>query len=175
QDWHPADHQSFASQHPGRKVGDLFDLNGLPQTAWPDHCVQGSAGAELVAELDQSKITSIVRKGINRNIDSYSGFFDNGHQQSTGLTDLLRQRDVETIYLMGLATDYCVRLTALDAVTEGFQVFLITDGCRGVNLTAGDVDRAIHQMKDAGVRLLTSSELKDSLPRQPGAQANEQR
>ncbi|MDX1927971.1 MAG: bifunctional nicotinamidase/pyrazinamidase [Pirellulaceae bacterium] len=156
QDWHPPDHQSFASQHPGLKVGDCFQLEGLAQTAWPDHCVQGSPGAELVASLNVEGIQHVVRKGTDRDIDSYSGFFDNGHKRSTGLAEYLREQKVSHVFVMGLATDYCVRATVLDALREGLKTTLIADGCRGVDLQPGDIERALGEMQSAGAQIVNS-------------------
>ena len=143
QDWHPADHGSFAANHPGKNVFDQIDLNGLPQTLWPIHCVQNTKGAELAAALDQSRIEKIFRKGTDPAIDSYSGLFDNGHRRSTGLGEWLNSRGVAEIYVCGLATDYCVKFTALDAVQFGFKTHLIEDASRGVNLRPNDVQTAI--------------------------------
>lgn len=155
QDWHPKDHLSFASHHSTLKIGDMFDLHGLPQIAWPDHCVQATYGAEFVDSLETSSIDHVVKKGTDQNIDSYSGFFDNGHRRSTGLSDFLRSRNVDTVCIMGLATDYCVKFTALDAVQCGFETYLILEGCRGVELKPGDIDRAIEEMRNAGVSIIT--------------------
>jgi nicotinamidase/pyrazinamidase len=157
QDWHPADHQSFASQHPELKVGDSFQLAGLAQTAWPDHCVQGSLGADFVETLNLDRIQRVVRKGTDREIDSYSGFFDNGHKRSTGLAEFLSEQNVNHVFVMGLATDYCVRATVLDAIQEGLKTSLILDGSRGVDLCPGDVERAIAEMKSAGAQIVNSS------------------
>ncbi|MCO8125333.1 bifunctional nicotinamidase/pyrazinamidase [Stieleria sp. TO1_6] len=159
QDWHPADHQSFASRHPHLSIGDNFTLGGLPQTAWPDHCVQGTHGSQLVAELHRDRISHVVRKGTDPSIDSYSGFFDNGHRHATGLADFLRSANVQHLFVMGLATDYCVRFTVLDAIQLGFQVTLIKDGCRGVEMKTGDIERAIDEMQSAGAELLSSDQL----------------
>lgn len=159
QDWHPGDHQSFASQHPELAVGDQFLLDGLTQTVWPDHCVQDSHGAAFVAGLSQAEITQVFRKGTNKQIDSYSGFFDNGHHYSTGLCEHLRQSGIEHLFAMGLATDYCVRATVMDAIAEGFRVTLVVDGCRGVDLQSGDVDRSINEMKQAGADMAFSNEI----------------
>lgn len=156
-DWHPADHLSFASQHSGRGVGDVIDLEGLQQVLWPDHCIQATTGAELVGQLDAAGINRVFQKGTNRTIDSYSGFFDNGHRQATGLGDFLREREVAEVFIMGLATDYCVKFTALDAAQLGFRTNLILDGCRGVDLSAGDVDRAIEELRRAGVHVTDSA------------------
>jgi nicotinamidase/pyrazinamidase len=151
QDWHPADHGSFASQHPGRHPGELIDLNGLQQVLWPDHCVQGSRGAELVAALDRTRVERIFQKGTDHGIDSYSGFFDNGHRKATGLGAYLKSRGVTDVSVLGLATDYCVKFTALDARAEGFATTLIAGGCRGVNLKPDDSVKAIEEMKAAGI------------------------
>lgn len=159
QDWHPANHQSFASQHPGIKVYDQFELHGLQQTAWPDHCVQGTYGAELAPGLDLSKIHQRVMKGTDPSIDSYSGFYDNGHRRGTGLTELLRKFSVEEVTIMGLATDYCVLYSALDAVREGFKTSVIVDGCRGVGLNKLDIDRAWQTMRQSGIKCITSRQI----------------
>jgi len=162
QDWHPDDHGSFASRHAGRAVGEVVDLNGLPQILWPDHCVQGTRGAELAVGLNTAGIDKIIRKGVDRDVDSYSGFFDNGHRHATGLVEFLRERGVEAVYVMGLATDYCVKATALDAAALGLRTHVILDGCRGVNVHEGDVARAIDDMARAGVVILTSRHMKGS-------------
>lgn len=160
QDWHPADHASFAVNHPGRTPGDVVRLaSGTQQVLWPAHCVQGSAGAAFHAELDHNRVGAIVRKGTQPEIDSYSGFFDNGHQRSTGLSGLLREQGVRRLFLLGLATDYCVKFTALDGVREGFDVTVLVDGCRGVELAEGDVKRAVEEMREAGVRIADSADL----------------
>lgn len=159
QDWHPADHGSFASQYPGRKPGELVRLNGLEQILWPDHCVQDSEGAELAAGLDVAGITQVVRKGMDKNVDSYSGFFDNDHRRATGLGDYLTGRGVDELAIMGLATDYCVKFTALDARELGFNCFLIEEGVRGVEIDPGDGERALRAMEDAGVRIISADEV----------------
>jgi len=159
QDWHPRDHGSFASQHPGTKPGDVIDLNGIAQVLWPDHCVQGSKGAEFHPKLDRSRVAQVFQKGIDREIDSYSGFFDNGHRRGTGLADYVRAQKVTDIYIAGLATDYCVKFTALDGRTLGLNVYVIEDACRGVNLNPGDSATAVDQMRAAGVRVVASEDL----------------
>jgi nicotinamidase/pyrazinamidase len=153
QDWHPANHGSFAKNHPGKKIGEMIELNGLQQMLWPVHCVQNTPGAELVAELDRSHIDQIFQKGIDPGFDSYSGFFDNGHRRSTGLDTWLRREGVDEIFICGLATDYCVKFTALDARQLGFETTLIADACAGVNLREGDSDAAIVEMQRAGVEV----------------------
>lgn len=153
QDWHPANHLSFASQHDGLQPGNTFELAGKTQVAWPDHCVQGTFGAEFVSDLNINGIHHVIRKGTDRNIDSYSGFFDNAQDRPTGLGDLLVKKNVNGVFVMGLATDYCVKFTALDSARLGFETQLILNGCRGVELHDGDIDEAIAQMRDAGIRI----------------------
>ncbi len=150
-DWHPPDHSSFASQHPGHAVGDVIEVGGVAQVLWPDHCVQGTKGAEFSAALNDAAISEIVTKGTSRDIDSYSGFFDNNQRQATGLLDILQRSGITRVHVMGLATDYCVKFTALDALKLGFETNLVLEGCRGVDLTPGDSDRAIDEMRAAGV------------------------
>lgn len=159
QDWHPANHLSFAANHPWRKPGQVIELDGLAQVLWPIHCVQESWGAEFVPELDQRGITRVFRKGTDPRIDSYSGFFDNGHRKSTGLAEWLRSRGVDTVHVMGLATDYCVKYTVLDALQEGFGTVLIEDATRGVELAPGDVKAAVAEMVAAGARVRQSASL----------------
>ncbi len=156
QDWHPADHGSFAANHPGRAPLEVVELHGLSQVLWPTHCVQGSRGAELV---DDFGAAHVVRKGTDPTVDSYSAFFDNGRRQDTGLHAWLAAHDVEELYVMGLATDYCVKFTALDAADCGYATFVVEDGCRGVNARAGDADAALQELRDAGVRVVRSSEV----------------
>jgi nicotinamidase/pyrazinamidase len=160
-DWHPRDHGSFAANHPGKKVGEVIDLNGLPQILWPVHCVQETRGAEFVPGLDTSRIDRVFLKGTDRDIDSYSAFFDNGHRRSTGLGDYLKERGVRDIYVCGLATDYCVNFTALDACKLGFNVHLIEDASRGVNLKPGDSADALEEIRRAGGRIIRSESLED--------------
>lgn len=159
QDWHPADHKSFAVNHPGKEPGQVIELAGMKQVLWPAHCVQDTTGAELVPELRRSKIARIFQKGTDPEIDSYSGFYDNGHRKATGLTDYLREHEVIDLYVLGLATDYCVKFTALDARRDGFSAYLIEDGCRGVELSQGDVDAAVEEMRRAGVAILQSGQI----------------
>src|SRR5688572_164815 len=159
QDWHPRDHASFAANHPGKNIGDVIDLDGLPQVLWPVHCVQGTRGAEIHEQLDKKRITAVFRKGIDPTIDSYSGFFDNGHKKATGLGEWVRDRKLTKLFVMGLATDYCVKFTVLDARSLGLDVVLVEDGCRAVNLAAGDGDRAIGAMREAGATLVQSSSI----------------
>ncbi|RMG68908.1 MAG: bifunctional nicotinamidase/pyrazinamidase [Bacteroidetes bacterium] len=159
QDWHPADHGSFAANHPGQVPGQMIDLHGLPQVLWPVHCVQGTAGAAFAAALDREKVVKVFPKGTDPEIDSYSGFFDNGHRKSTGLADYLRSQGVEEVYITGLATDYCVKYTALDAVGQGFRTYVVTDAVRAVNLQPEDGAAALAEMEKAGATLLTHTEV----------------
>lgn len=159
QDWHPAEHGSFAANHPGTAVGDRIELGGSPQILWPVHCVQGTQGAEFAQGLLREGWARIFMKGTNPAVDSYSGFFDNGHQQDTGLTDFLREQGVRDVFIAGVATDYCVKFTALDAVAQGFRAYVIKDACRGVGLQAGDVDHAIGEMGAAGVQMLDARDV----------------
>ena len=156
QDWHPKQHKSFAVNNPGTRPGDVIDVGGVPQVMWPAHCVQDTRGAELHAGLDRSKITEVFRKGTDPAIDSYSGFFDNGHEKATGLAEWLAARWIKQVYVMGLATDYCVKFTALDARQLGFDVWLVEDGCRAVELSPGDGERAVAAMRAAGVIVVES-------------------
>ena len=159
QDWHPPNHGSFAANHPGTRIGEVVDLNGLPQILWPVHCVQNTSGATFVPGLDTRRVARVFQKGTDPAIDSYSGFFDNGHRKSTGLGDYLKSSGVSDVYVAGLATDYCVKFTALDARQLGFRVYLVEDACRGVNLKPGDVNVAIEEMKRAGVSIVHSASL----------------
>ena len=155
QDWHPADHKSFASRHPGKKIGEVIELGGLKQVLWPDHCVQGTRGAELVEGLNKKHIDKIIRKGTDPEIDSYSGFFDNDHRQSTGLGDFLKEQSVDEVHVIGLATDYCVKYTVLDSIGLGFNTFIILEGCRGIDMNPGDCKKAVDEMKQAGAIIIT--------------------
>ncbi len=158
-DWHPANHKSFASNHNGKKPGDIIELQGLQQVLWPDHCVQGSPGAEITANINQAKIDYIIYKGTNTEIDSYSAFFDNGRLKQTELDSYLKRNEISTIYVAGLTTDYCVYFTVLDGLSLGYNVFVIEDACRAVNLNPGDSEKALKDMKKKGAKIIQSSEL----------------
>ncbi len=159
QDWHPANHGSFAANHPGKNVFEQIDLNGLPQTLWPVHCVQGTPGAELAPELQRERIAKIFPKGTDAGIDSYSGLFDNGHRKSTGLGEWLKAKGVTEVFVCGLATDYCVKFTALDAAELGFKTHFIEDASRGVNLQPNDVKNAVAEMNRAGITTVQSVDI----------------
>jgi nicotinamidase/pyrazinamidase len=159
QDWHPANHGSFAANHPGKKVFDSIELGSLPQTLWPVHCVQRTHGADFVSGLNRERWAAVFQKGTDPEIDSYSGFFDNDKRRATGLGDFLKKRGVNRVYVLGLATDYCVKFTALDAVSLGFQTTLIEDASRGVDLRPGDVSVAVEEMRHAGVKIIRAEEI----------------
>ena len=159
QDWHPIDHESFAANHDGREVGDVIDLHGLQQVLWPIHCIEGSPGAEFAPALDSHRFDHVVRKGMDRAVDSYSGFFDNGHRNPSGLAHYLRGQDVSHVHVVGIATDYCVKYTTLDALAEGFETTLIEDACRGVDLNPGDVEQALIECKAAGASISNTAEI----------------
>lgn len=160
QDWHPIDHKSFAANHPGRKVGDIVELGGIPQILWPIHCVQGTSGADFHPDLNRAAIQKVFRKGTDPEVDSYSGFFDNARRHDTGLHQLLQDHGVNRIFVCGLATDYCVKFTCLDGKSLGYEVFLIEDASRGVDLHPGDVSKAINELKAAGVGVVNSGEIR---------------
>lgn len=159
QDNHPPDHQSFAANHPGKQPYAQIDLHGLPQVLWPVHCVAGSVGAAFHPQLSAAGIHAVFAKGTDPEIDSYSGFFDNGQRKSTGLSDFLRARGASELYVLGLATDYCVKATALDAQRLGFRTWVVEDGCRAVNLQPQDEALAKQALRAAGVTLCQSSEV----------------
>ena len=151
QDWHPENHGSFASNNLGRKVFDLADLGGLPQVMWPAHCVQWTGGAQFHPGLNTRRIARVFPKGTDPTIDSYSGFFDNGKRKATGLGEWLKTQAVDEVLICGLATDYCVKATAIDAAQLGFRTVLIEDGCRGVAMKTTDIPDALAAMRQAGV------------------------
>ncbi|HEV7332501.1 MAG TPA: bifunctional nicotinamidase/pyrazinamidase [Flavisolibacter sp.] len=159
QDWHPQSHKSFASNHYDKKVFEQTELNGLPQVLWPDHCVQGTSGANLAPAVDWKRTEAIFRKGTNPEIDSYSGFYDNGHRKATGLAAYLKGRGVTTVYLAGLAADYCVYFTAKDALAEDFAVFLIEDATRAIDEEG--YQKARRDLLEKGGFLIKSSEIED--------------
>lgn len=153
QDWHPAGHSSFASSHPGKQPFETIEMPYGPQTLWPDHCIQGSLGSDFHSGLAWSKTELVIRKGFRPGIDSYSAFFENDHTTPTGLAGYLRERGIEAITLVGLATDFCVAFSALDAVKQGFATTVRLDACRAINLN-GSLDAMLARMRDAGVKLV---------------------
>lgn len=155
QDWHPAGHASFASAHAGREPFDTIDMPYGPQVLWPDHCVQGTPGAELHPDLRVTPAQLIIRKGWHQGVDSYSAFREADRETLTGLTGYLRERGVEEVHVVGLATDYCVAWTALDAAGAGFHVSVIEDACRAIDLS-GSLARAWADMTAAGIKRIIS-------------------
>jgi nicotinamidase/pyrazinamidase len=158
QDWHPRGHASFASSHPGRQPYDVIQLPYGEQTLWPDHCVQASAGAEFHPELDLPHAQLVIRKGCNPDIDSYSAFLEADRRTTTGLAGYLSERGIDTIYMVGLALDFCVMYSALDARAAGFNAVVVLDACRAIDLD-GSLAAAIERMQVAGVQLIQSTDL----------------
>ncbi|MCH8998253.1 MAG: bifunctional nicotinamidase/pyrazinamidase [Proteobacteria bacterium] len=158
QDWHPAGHRSFASTHPGHAPFETVEVAYGPQTLWPDHCVQGTPGAAFHPDLDTTKAGMILRKGTRAEIDSYSAFYENDRTTATGLAGYLRERGVTRVFICGLATDYCVHFSALDAAREGFEAVVIEDACRGIDLE-GSLAAANQAMAEAGVAFIASAAL----------------
>lgn len=158
QDWHPAGHASFASSHPGRQPYDVIQLPYGEQTLWPDHCIQGSRGAEFHSGLDLPHAQLIIRKGCNPDIDSYSAFLEADRVTTTGLAGYLKERGIDTVYMVGLALDFCVMFSALDARAAGFNAFVVLDACRAIDLN-GSLAAAIERMQVAGVGLIHSTEI----------------
>ena len=154
-DWHPANHVSFVSTHAGQRVGDMVDAETGSQRLWPDHCVQGSKGAEFAPGLEAGKFQKVFEKGVDPQIDSYSGFYDNGFVRETGLRAWLAAKKVQEVHIVGLATDYTVKFTALDAKKCGFDAFVIKEGCRAVNLNPGDDERAFKEMQTSGINVVS--------------------
>lgn len=157
-DWHPLDHLSFAANH-HKLPGEKISLGDIEQILWPIHCVQETKGAELSSHLSELLISKIIHKGTDKNIDSYSTFFDNKHNTSTGLDDYLLKNHIQELYIAGLATDYCIKHSVLDALKLNFKTFVVVDGCQGVNLNPQDSQQALEEMKAAGAILTTSTEL----------------
>ncbi len=157
QDWHPSDHKSFASNHEGKKEFEKTTLHGLDQVLWPDHCVQGSRGAEISSNLDTRPVEAIFRKGMDPEIDSYSGFYDNGHKKDTGLAGYLRARGTQQVFICGLAADVCVYFTLKDALKERFETYLVEDGTRALD------DKSFSEIKDEltdlGAKIISSSDI----------------
>lgn len=157
-DWHPPNHGSFAAIH-GKQPGEKVNLFGLEQILWPVHCVQQNEGAAFAEGWDATKVEKIFYKGTDKDIDSYSTFFDNGHLKSTGLENYLIKKNIEEIYFAGLATDYCVKYSVFDACRLGFKTYVVMDACRGVNLNKSDDKKAFEEMRQVGAQLIHSSNL----------------
>lgn len=158
QDWHPADHSSFASAHAEKDPYDTIEVDYGEQVLWPDHCVQGSMGAEFHPELNTLKTQVIIRKGFRKEIDSYSTFYENDQKTTTGLTGYLNERGITDLYTVGLATDFCVKWSILDGIDEGFHMHIVEDAVKGIDLN-GSLDEAWKEMKGKGVNVVNSSEL----------------
>jgi nicotinamidase/pyrazinamidase len=167
QDWHPANHVSFAANHPGRAPGDTIEINGQEQKLWPVHCVQGTRGAALARQLHLGQHVHGIHKGTAQDIDSYSAFFDNACQHATGLEAFLRSAGVRDLYVLGLATEYCVAATVRDALELGFSVSVVVDGCRGIDVHRGDAAAALEKLRERGARLIDSRDLPDLLTGDP--------
>ncbi|APG60889.1 bifunctional nicotinamidase/pyrazinamidase [Christiangramia salexigens] len=157
QDWHPQGHASFVSSHKNAELYEVINLDGIKQVMWPEHCIQGSKGAEFHPKLNLNPVEAIFRKGTDPKIDSYSGFYDNAHLKTTGLAGYLNEKGVTELYFAGLAAEYCVYFSILDAVKEGFKSCLIEDATRA--LSSEDFKKAKRDLKDKGVKLLSSSEI----------------
>lgn len=157
QDWHPQDHISFASNHPGKSVFEEIEVHGKPQTLWPDHCVQGTRGAQFHSNLKTDKWETIFRKGTDKDIDSYSAFYDNGHLKSTGITGYLKEKGVTELYMCGLAADICVYFSLFDAVEEGFTCSYIEDASKPLDVEG--YEKMKQQMRDKGIKITSSEEI----------------
>lgn len=159
QDWHPPDHESFASQHPGKHPFNPFEAPGIGPVLWPDHVVQGTSGAEFYSGLDVRFAEAIIRKGFHRQTDSYSGFLENNHVTETGLDGYLRSRDVKRFFICGLAADYCVYFTSVDGATKGYEVFYISDLTNPVGSPSDSVKKAVGDMQQKGITFLRSGSI----------------
>lgn len=159
-DWHPVDHKSFASQHENRKIFETINLEGTDQVLWPDHCVQGTQGAEFHKDIDLNiPNLYIFKKGMNPNMDSYSGFYENDYETSTGLYEFLVEKNVEEVFIVGLALDYCVSYSALDSVSEGFDTTIIMDGVRAIT---EDLTSVLDTFKRNGIKTITLKEFNNN-------------
>ena len=160
QDWHPAGHISFASSHSGKNPGDIIDLDAVQgQVLWPDHCVQGTRGAAFHDKLDLDPVCLIIRKGFRKGLDSYSAFFENDRCTATGLEGGIKQMNIQTVIMGGLATDYCVFYSAMDCRRLGFKTIVVSDAVRGVDYPAGSVEKAVAQMREEGIIFSDSAKL----------------
>lgn len=158
QDWHPSDHSSFASNHIGKNPYETIKMGYGTQVLWPDHCIQNSKGADFHPELNTQKTQVVIRKGFRKEIDSYSTFFENDKVTATGLSGYLRERGVNILYVVGLATDFCVKWSVLDGIEEGFKIFLVKDAVRGIDLS-GSLQNALDEMKEKGAVFVTSDQI----------------
>ncbi len=159
QDWHPANHKSFAANHPGREPGEVVVLKKQPQTLWRTHCIQNTRGSELTSSLMLNRVNKVLRKGTDAEVDGYSAFFDQDQSHGTGLYEYLKERKVKEVYVLGLGTDHCVKATALNAVSLRFKTYLIEDACRAWNFKPDESLNAIDEMREAGVHIMHSRDL----------------
>ena len=156
-DWHPSNHKSFASNNISKNIYEQINMNGITQILWPDHCIQNTFGSEIHSVINIPKNAFFFTKGNDPEVDSYSGFFDNRKSHSTKLSEFLKREKVNDIFICGLATDFCVKFTALDAIEEGFKTFLISDASKAVNINPDDFEKAIEEMKNKGVEIINSN------------------
>ena len=155
QDWHPRNHLSFASNHPGKNPGDEYQTESIGPVLWPDHCVQGSEGAEFHKDLQTIYASAIIRKGYNPEIDSYSGFIENDKRSETGLAGYLKSLNIKRLFICGLALDYCCYYTAMDGIDLGFEVFLIADLTKGIDIPSGNISNSFKNMQEKGIKFAT--------------------
>ena len=158
-DWHPANHMSFAANHPWRKPFQTMKINGFDQILWPMHCVQGTLGSEFPKNLQQEQLSKIIYKGTDPELDSYSAFYDNQHLRQTDLDAYLKAKDVKIIYLMGLALDFCVKFTAIDALSLGYEVYIVTDGCQAITKDPAEIAQLYQTLKEQGCQLVESAQI----------------
>lgn len=159
QDYHPRNHVSFAKTH-GKEVGDIIKIDNIEQILWPVHCVINTEGVQLAPGWDLSKVDFMILKGTDPLIDSYSTFFDNGFKKSTGLEKILREKKIHTLYIAGLATDYCVKYSVMDALSLGFKVKVVKEACKAVNLHPNDEKKAYKEMEEAGAEIVSVDDIK---------------
>lgn len=158
-DWHPQGHVSFASSHKGHSVGDMVEVRGVQQVLWSDHCIQDTYGSAILDAIETENVTMFVQKGTSIEVDSYSAFFDNDKSSSTGLVDYLREIGTEELTIVGVALDYCVKYSVLDALSEGFRVKVVTDATAGVEVRPGDSERTLVELAAAGAALIKAEEV----------------
>jgi len=159
QDWHPKNHVSFASNYPGKKEYDIIEHKGIEQVLWPDHCVPGTKGAEFQSDLETERVNLILRKGDNPEIDSYSAFRENDKKTITGLEGYLKNLDIKETYICGLALDYCVFYSAMDAKQLGFETYVIIDATKGIDSPENNIDKALRKIKENNIKTIESSDL----------------
>ena len=159
QDWHPEDHMSFASTHPNKEPGDQFQSEGIGPVLWPDHCVQGSNGANFHEKLKVNLAHAIIRKGYNTSVDSYSGFIENDKKSETGLAGFLTSLNIKRLFICGLALDYCCYFTALDGIDFGFEVYFLVNLTRGIDVPPGNISKSLQDMTNKGIKFATKDNL----------------